>query len=55
MIMASESETSRNEINPSVNGVPYLPPARGIIFPAPVIAAISTAKKLAKEPNRVSQ
>ena len=47
-IIAKASEISRNEINPSKNGVPSLPPAIGINFPAPVIAANVTATKFRK-------
>jgi hypothetical protein len=53
--MASESETSRKEIGPSTTGVPSSTPAIGIIFPAPVMAAIVTAAKLAKEPYSANQ
>ena len=54
-IIARASEISRNEINPSTTEVPSFPPAIGIIFPAPVMAAIDTATKFAKEPYRVNQ
>ena len=42
-IIASDREINKKEMNPSVTIDPDFPPAIGIIFPAPVIAAIATA------------
>jgi hypothetical protein len=47
--MAKASVIKRKEIKPSKLATPSLPPAIGNILPAPVIAAMVTAKKLAKE------
>jgi len=49
-IIASDKEINKKVINPSVTIDPDFPPAIGIIFPAPVIAAIVTDIKFANEP-----
>ncbi len=53
--IAIERVMSINDIMPFIIGCPTCPPDKGIIFPAPVIAAINTAKKLANDPYRASQ
>ncbi len=45
--MAMESDSNKNVIMPSTIGVPSTPPAIGSNFPAPVMEAINTARKLA--------
>ena len=45
-MIARAREISKNEMIPSTKDVPSFPPAIGIIFPAPVMAANVTAVKL---------